>query len=199
MEVFFMKRRANGEGTIYTTIQKNKRNKFLKEECNICKSCTNKCNRLNFEKCDKCKNCTDCIKYCDRYYCYKTTKAQLSVKNNRKSAGTGKSNKEVNQKKNLKEKELNIKSLIKNGELTLSETMRENEKSKLEYNLIKENSYNRNLNTIKMIENYPISNKKIYSITEDDLKELFSNLVNINTSQLLNSFNSYSILFNYLQ
>ncbi len=178
-----MKRRANGEGTIYTTIQKNKRSKFLKEECTICKNCTNKCNRLNFERCDKCRTCTDCIKYCDRYYCYKTTKAQLSTKNNRKSAGTGKNTKEVNQKKNLKEKEINIKSLIKNGELTLSEVMRENEKSKLEYNLIKISSYNRNINTIQTIEKYPIANKKVYLITEDDLKELLSTLVSINTSQ----------------
>lgn len=177
------KRRANGEGTIYTTIQKNKRSKFLKNKCNICKNCTNKCDRLHFEKCNKCKECTECLKYCDRYYCYKTTKAQLTIKNSRKSAGTGKSSKEVNQKKELKEKELNIKSRIKNGELTLSETMRQNEKSKLEYNLIKINSYNRNINTIKIIENYPISNKEIYKITEDDLKELFSILVDINTTQ----------------
>lgn len=177
------KRRANGEGTIYSTIQKNKRSKFLKEECSICKECTQKCDRLHFEKCDKCKNCTECLKYCDRYYCYKTTKAQLTIKHNRKSAGTGKNNKEVREKKDKKEKELNIKSLIKNGELTLSECMRENEKSKLEYKLISENSYNRNLNTIKLIEQYTIAYKKIYEIEEDDLKELFSILVDINTSQ----------------
>lgn len=178
-----MKKRANGEGTIYSTIQKNKRSKFLDTICNTCKNCTEKCNREQFEKCSKCTNCQDCIKYCDRYYCYKVTKAQITIKNDRKSVGTGKTSKEVKQKKNLKEKELNIKSRIKNGELTLSETMRQNEKSKLDYKLIKINSYNRNINTIKMIENYPISNKEVYKITEDDLKELFSILVDINTSQ----------------
>ena len=151
-----MKKRANGEGTIYNTIQKNKRSKFLEKMCNTCKDCTEKCNREQFEKCDKCINCKDCMKYCDRYYCYKVTKAQVTVNNQRKSAGTGKNSKEVNEKKSVKEKELNIKSLIKNGELTLSETMRQNEKNKLEYKLINENSYNRNINTIKLIENYPI-------------------------------------------
>ncbi len=178
-----MKKRANGEGTIYNTIQKNKRSKFLEKMCNTCKDCTEKCNREQFEKCDKCINCKDCMKYCDRYYCYKVTKAQVTVNNQRKSAGTGKNSKEVNEKKSVKEKELNIKSLIKNGELTLSETMRQNEKNKLEYKLINENSYNRNINTIKLIENYPISYKKIYEIEEDDLKELFAILVDINTSQ----------------
>jgi len=178
-----MKKRANGEGTIYSTIQKNKRSKFLEKMCNTCKDCTEKCNREQFERCSKCTNCQDCIKYCDRYYCYKVTKAQVTIKNQRKSAGTGKNNKEVNIKKEAKEKELNIKSLIKNGELTLSESMRNNEKSKLKYNLIKENSYNRNMNTIETIEAYSISYKKIYEIEEDDLKELFSILVDINTSQ----------------
>lgn len=178
-----MRKRANGEGTIYNTIQKNKRGKFLPEMCATCSSCTKKCNREKFERCEKCVNCQECTKYCDRYYCYKVTKAQVSIKNQRKSAGTGKNTKEVNEKKNLKEKELNLKMLIKNGELTLSECMRENEKSKLSCKLINENSYNRNINTIQLIEKYPIASKEIYRIEEDDLKELFSTLVDINTTQ----------------
>ena len=178
-----MRKRANGEGTIYNTIQKNKRGRFLAEMCTTCSSCTKKCNREEFERCEKCVNCQECTKYCDRYYCYKVTKAQVSIKNQRKSAGTGKNTKEVNEKKNLKEKELNLKMLIKNGELTLSECMRENEKSKLSCKLINENSYGRNLNTIHLIERYPIANKQIYKIEEDDLKELFSVLVDVNTSQ----------------
>ena len=61
--------------------------------------------------------------------------------------------------------------------------MKRNEENKLEYGLISENSYNRNMNTINTIEKYTISSKKIYEIQEGDLKELFSILVNINTSQ----------------
>ncbi len=109
-----MKKRANGEGTIYTTIQKNKRKIFLDKVCRICANCTYKCDRINFERCDKCKSCTECLKYCDRYYCYKTTKAQVTVDNKRKSAGTGKNSREVKEKKEEKEEELNIKKLIKN-------------------------------------------------------------------------------------
>lgn len=178
-----MKKRANGEGTIYSTIQRNKRTKFLDVECDICKNCAQKCNREKFERCDKCVNCTDCLKYCDRYYCYKTTKAQVTVNSKRKSAGTGKNTREVKEKKEEKTKQLNINTLLKNGELTLSEAMKQNEDDKLKYGKIKENSYNRNLDTIEMIKNYNIANLKINEITMEDLEEFFSILVKINTSQ----------------
>lgn len=178
-----MKKRANGEGTIYTTIQRNKRKVFLDKECNVCKHCTNKCNRINFERCDKCKNCTECLKYCDRYYCYKTTKAQISIKNERKSAGTGKNSKEVKEKKELKTKEFNIKQLIKNGELTLSEVMREIESDKLDKTLISQNSYNRNIDTIQKIENFDISTTKMFELTQEHFKELMALLVKLKTSQ----------------
>ena len=107
------KRRANGEGTIYSTIQKNKRKKFLEKECTICRNCTQKCNRNAFERCEKCINCTECLSYCDRFYCYKVTKAQLTINNIRKSAGTAKNSKEAKVKKETKTRELNKKDLIK--------------------------------------------------------------------------------------
>lgn len=178
-----MKKRANGEGTIYTTIQRNKRTVFLKEECTICKNCTSKCNRNNFERCDKCKNCTECLKYCDRYYCYKTTKAQITVKSKRKSAGTAKNCREAKEKKELKSNELNKKALIKNGELTLLETMQELEKDKLDKTLISQNSYNRNMDTIKKVENFDIAFIKMYNLTHDHFKDFMALLVKLNTSQ----------------
>lgn len=175
--------RAKGEGTIYPTIQKNKRKKFLDKECNICKNCTNKCNREKFEKCDKCKNCNECLKYCDRYYVYKVTKAQVTVNGERKSAGTGKTSKEVREKKEQKSKELNIRHSSKNGRLTLSEAMRLNEKEKLRTKHIKDNTYNRNLDTIRMIEKYTISHTRLDTINSQMIKELMLILININTSQ----------------
>lgn len=178
-----MRKRANGEGTIYSTIQRNKRKDFLKKVCNTCATCKNKCNREQFERCNKCINCEDCLSYCDRYYCYKVTKAQLSIKQQRKAAGTGKNANEVKEKKDKKQKQLNIQALMKNGNLTLEETMKQNEENKLKFGLITENSYNRNINTINLIKKYPISFKVMYELTEEDLKELFSTLVKVNTSQ----------------
>ena len=178
-----MKKRANGEGTIYSTIQKNKRKKFLDKICNVCYNCKEKCNRESFEKCDKCTNCTDCLKYCDRYYCYKVTKAQVSINKKRKAAGTGKNSKEVKEKKERTARELNKDELMKNGDLTLSEAMRLNEKNKLDNTLINENSYNRNLNTIKLIEEYDIANIKIYDLDQSKFEELLSLLVKLDISQ----------------
>lgn len=178
-----MRKRANGEGTIYETIQKNKRKDFLKDICNTCKNCKHKCNRELFEKCNKCKSCKDCLKYCDRWRCYKVTKAQITIGNERKSAGTGKNSREVKEKVDTNTKKLQERQLIKNGELTLSEVMRINEKNKLEKTLIKENSYNRNLCTIELIEGFPIANKKMYDLVQNDLEELLSTLVKLNTSQ----------------
>ena len=55
-------RRANGEGSIYDTIQKIKRAKKLNHECNICKNCTDRSlcnNRAGTNKCQKCIECTE--------------------------------------------------------------------------------------------------------------------------------------------
>lgn len=176
-------RRANGEGTIYTTIQKNKRKVFLSEQCETCKNCSKKCNRQNFEKCEKCIKCKDCLNYCDRYYCYKVTKAQITINSKRKSAGTGKNSKEVNKKKAAKTKELNKNDLIKNGDYTLSEVMRIMDKEKLEANTINYNTYNRDLCTIQLIENFNSSNKKMKELSDDDIKEIMTMLVNLGYSQ----------------
>ena len=58
-----MGRRAKGEGSLYKTIQKQKRPKFASNgECAICKNCTDRTacnNRQGYEKCDKCKNCKE--------------------------------------------------------------------------------------------------------------------------------------------
>lgn len=71
-----MGRRAKGEGSLYQTIQKQKRKSFdIKGECAICKNCTDRTacnNRQGYIKCEKCKNCKEvCLDYCDRFYCKK--------------------------------------------------------------------------------------------------------------------------------
>ena len=74
MEVFFMAR-ANGEGTIYETIQKIKRKFNNTKMCKICSECKDRSycnNRTGYVKCDKCINCTS--KDCDRFYIYKGRK-----------------------------------------------------------------------------------------------------------------------------
>lgn len=176
------KRRANGEGSIYETIKRNKRKVFLKEECKICKNCTDRTacnNRIGYDKCDKCKTCRDCLKYCDRFYCYKNVEAQIK----HKSVARGSTQKEVILKKNEKEKEININKNIKNKSLTLIEVMKHNEDEKLKYNLIGENTYLRNYDTISAIEKHSVSSKEMSKLTETDIKDILSYFVEIGISQ----------------
>ncbi len=176
--------RGNGEGTIYETIQKLKKDFDNNNMCKICSECEDRsfCNqRQGWIKCDKCKKCEG--KNCDRFYIYKKTFAQISTKNGRKTLGSGKTKKEVNAKKDIQEEKLKLMENIKHGDLTLEETMKENEKQKLENNEIIENSYNRNLETINTICSHSISKMKMSEITEEDIKEALKFFVSTNTSQ----------------
>ncbi len=179
-------RRANGEGSIYETIKKNKKKFDNTKMCNICKNCTNKSicnNRSGWIKCDKCSKCKECLKYCDRFYCYPIKSAQISVDGTRKSVGTAKTKKEVQIKKEENIDKIYKKRNIRNGNSTLSEAMRFNEEEKLKYKFIQENAYNRNLNTIAAIEKYPTSQKKISKLECDDIKDILSYFVDIGASQ----------------
>ena len=90
-------RRANGEGTIYKTIQKIKRKIPLKDMCPTCQKCNNKSlcnNRIDCKKCPKCQKCTD-FSLCDMYYCYEKWVAQTSINGKVKTIASGKKMKET--------------------------------------------------------------------------------------------------------
>ena len=177
--------RGNGEGTIYETVQKLKKEFDNKHMCKICAECTDRslCNsRQDWTKCEKCKNCKG-DKSCDRFYIYKKTFAQISTKDGRKTVGNGKNKKEVNIKKEEQESKLKIKERVKFGDLTLEEAMKQNEKQKLENSEITENTYFRNTETINTICSHPISQMKMIDITEDNIKESFKYFIDLNTSQ----------------
>ena len=101
-----MKRRANGEGTLYQTTQKQKRPKTKKvmPECENCKNCKDRTicnNREDCNKCDTCKNCTKYNEYCDKFYFYKHWVGQCSTKSGKRASSVyGKNQKEVASKKN---------------------------------------------------------------------------------------------------
>ena len=106
--------RGNGEGSIYDTIQKIKKDFDNTNMCKICSECEDRSfcnNRQGWIKCDKCKNCKG-DKTCDRFYIYKKTFAQIATKNGRITVGNGKNKKEVNEKKENKELELKINERI---------------------------------------------------------------------------------------
>ena len=111
------KRRANGEGYLGTIIEKHKRKKFLKKMCQTCSQCTNKCNREEFEMCDKCQNCKqDCLKYCDRYYCYKRVRSQITIDGKQTTVASSKNKSEaINRKIQAEAKALTGTYIRKNN------------------------------------------------------------------------------------
>lgn len=176
--------RANGEGTIYETIQKIKRKFDNTKICKICSECKNRSycnNRIGYVKCDKCINCTS--KDCDRFYIYKKSFAQISTKEGRKTVGAGKTKKEASSKKALEEEKIEKQKHIREGNYPLLDTMKKNNNQKHKLNLITDNTYLRNNDTIKSIERHPFSYKTMLELTEDNIKELMSYFVSINTSQ----------------
>ena len=99
-----MGRRAKGEGSLYKTIQKQKRPKFASNgECAICKNCTDRTacnNRQGYEKCDKCKNCKEeCLNYCDRFYCKEIWIGQATIKGKHTTLSSHKKQEKAKSKK----------------------------------------------------------------------------------------------------
>ena len=192
--------RANGEGTIYETIQKIKRKFNNTKMCKICSECKDRSycnNRTGYVKCDKCINCTS--KDCDRFYIYKKSFAQISTKEGRKTVGTGKTKKEASNKKAIEEEKIERQIYIKEGNYPLLDTMKKNNNQKHKLKLITDNTYLRNNETIKSIEKHPFAYKKMIELTEDDIKDLLSYFVSLNfsQSQLENIYDQISGAFKY--
>lgn len=184
-----MSKRANGEGTLYITIQKIPKNFDNTQMCKVCATCTDRtiCNdRQGYIKCEKCKSCKEeCLKYCDRFRCYQRACAQILENNERHTVGSGKTKKEANDKK--KEKIKNGKIVNKNS-ITLVAAMKNFEEDKQKYKQIGENSYNRNLDTIssieKVLEDLNISKISVQKLTEQNMKDILIEFVSSSQSQL---------------
>lgn len=176
--------RTNGEGTVYDTVQKIKKKFDNTKMCKICKDCKDRSycnNRTGYIKCTKCQSCT--AKDCDRFYIYKKAFAQISTAEGRKTVGIGKNKKEASNKKSLEEEKIEKQKNIKDGNCSLSDTMQKNNDEKHKLALIADNTYLRNNNTIKAIQQHPFAYKKMIDLTEDNIKELMSYFVSVNNSQ----------------
>lgn len=193
--------RGNGEGTVYETVQKSKKEFDNSKMCKICKECKDRSfcnNRQGWLKCDKCKECKG-DKDCDRFYIYKRTFAQISTEDGRKTLGNAKTKKEANQKKAEKQEELDKLKNIKNGNCSLLETMNKNVEEKYALGLIIDNTYVRHCDTIKSIARHPYSNKSMINLSDDDVKEIISFFVkqNASQSQLEKVYDQINGAFNY--
>ncbi len=172
-----MGRRANGEGSIYSTIQKVKRKKFdTRGECAICRECTDRTlcnNRIGHIKCEKCKNCKEeCLKYCDRFYCQKLNIAQISVKGKKKTVGSDTVQKNATEKKNKAIAKIQNGTYLDKSSITLFQIAVDIQDEKLKNGDINENTYGRNLESIEYIKKILGENLKIQKATSEDIKKL---------------------------
>lgn len=170
--------RVYGEGTIFKTIQKFKRGKFLDKECAICNNCNDRtlCNgRTGYEKCQKCKDCKEeCLIYCDRFRCYERVIAQVYANKKQITVGTGKKTKEVNKKKTENLSKIANGKYVDKNKITLSQQMKTTMQYNLQNELIGENTYHRNMESIKAIERKTpeIADKRIQELTVDDILKI---------------------------
>ena len=184
-----MKRRANGEGSVYSTIQKITKEFDNLHMCETCKNCKDRSrcnNRQGHDKCEVCKNCKEaCLQYCDRFRCYRRSAAQIYENNEHHTVGTGKTKKEANSKKSEKIK--NGKIVNKNS-ITLVPAMKNFVKDKLEYKIINSNTYIRSLDIINSIEKamckLNIEKVNIQKLTEENMKDIIISFVSYSQSQI---------------
>lgn len=169
-------KRANGEGTIYKTIQKIKRKNKLEKECKTCINCTSRdiCNnRTNCKLCPKCQNCKD-FSSCDIYYCYEKWVAQSSINGKITTLASGKKQKDATSKKIEKENKIRNGSYVNKNNITLPEILENVEKTKLNAKIIEPTTYARNLSTIKHIKNSDIAEIPIQQLTTQDIQSFLN-------------------------
>lgn len=168
-----MSKRANGEGTVYKTVKKTKRKKFLENECSICSTCTNReaCNgRTGYDKCDKCKNCkTDCLKYCDRFYCQEVWMGQATVNGKQTTLSSGSKQRIVSDDKKEKQEKLKTGIAVKKTDITIVDLCREEIDTRHRKGKTRESSNKRLLETLKIIERCDEFNTPLQSLEKNNL------------------------------
>lgn len=176
-----MSRQDNGDGSVYKTIQKVKRKKFLDKVCLICATCTEKCDRENFGKCEKCKNCKECLKYCDRYYCAEKWIAQVTINGKQKTIATAKTKREAKEKKKIIEAKLLTDTYITKNSVYILDLIKNVDQEKLKSGNIKQSTHNRNQYQYKKIEQSKINNIPVQKISYQQIQDFLN--IQRNSSQ----------------
>lgn len=177
-----MGRRAKGEGSLYKTIQKQKRPKFATTgECAICKNCTDRTacnNRQGYEKCIKCKNCKEeCLNYCDRFYCKEMWIGQATINGKHTTLSSHKKQEEA---KNKKEKVKNKKengTFISKSSVTLYDLCSEIVEDRYKRNQTGKSGYRTNKATLKRLNNSWFVHIPVQKLLDSDIKKYLDELV----------------------
>lgn len=183
-------RNGNGEGSIYNTIQKSKKQFDNSKMCPICLKCTDKSfcsNRTNWNKCQKCKECTMCLKkgICDRFYCYNRYSAQITLDNGIRTTVANETTRSasIEKKKNI-EAQIQTHSYIKKNNITLIEICEKIEKQKVESGKISPNTVSKDKYHYKYIKNWDAFNKPIQKVTYQDINDFFNSIRHLSQGEL---------------
>lgn len=183
-------RRANGEGSIYDTIQKIKRPKKLQHECNICKDCTDRTscnNRTGSNKCQKCIECTECLKskdYCDRFYCYFRYQAQISIDKKQTTVANENKKKAAVDKKLETEAKVQTKNYVKKNGITILEVCKKIQQNKFEANLIGKNTKSKDKYHYRYIDNWDAFKKPVQKVTYQDINAFLNSVTHLSQSEI---------------
>ena len=177
-----MKKRANGEGSLYAKIQKQKRPKFAKEgECAICKNCTDRTacdNRQDYKKCEKCKNCKEeCLNYCDRFYCKKIWVGQATLNGQHTTLSTNKTQEKAQKQKEKAKNKKENGTYISKSSVTLYDLCSEIVEDRYKRNQTGKNAYRTNKSTLKRLSKSAFVHIPVQKITDKDIKQYLDEIV----------------------
>lgn len=181
-------RTTNGEGCIYNTVAKQKRKKFLPEECEICKKCTDRAacnNRTGYDKCKKCEECkTECLHYCDRFYCYERNQVQITINGKQTTVANEKKRKDAVEKKRETEAKVQTKTYVKKYGITLSQKILKILNERLESQIISESTYQRSLYTLAHIDNSDIGDVAMQKLTHENIQDFINSKMYLSQSYI---------------
>lgn len=177
-----MGRRAKGEGSLYKTIQKQKRPKFASNgECAICKNCKDRTacnNRQGYEKCDKCKNCKEeCLIYCDRFYCKELWVGQGTVNGKHTTLSSHSQQAKAQAKKKEVKNQKENGTFISKTSATLYDLCCEIVEDRFKRNQTGKCAYRTNKATLKRLDKSWYVHIPIQKITDKDTKKFLDELV----------------------
>lgn len=183
-------RRANGEGSIYHTIQKQKRPHKLEHECEICKDCTDRTecnNRTGTSKCQKCRDCKDCLKsktFCDRFYCREIYQAQISIDNKQTTVANELKRTDAVEKKKDVEAKVQTKNYVKKNGITIIEVCHRINKNKFDAGIIGRNTRSKDKYHYKYIENWEDFKKPVQKITYQNINDFLNSLRHLSQGEI---------------
>ena len=180
-------RRANGEGSIYDTIQKIKRPKKLDYECDICKNCTDRTecnNRTGTKKCKKCTECTACLSYCDRFYCYYRYQAQISIDKKQTTVANESKKKAAVDKKLETEAKVQTKTYVRKNGITIIEVSKKIRQNKFEAGKIGKNTKSKDKYQYKHIEEWDEFNKPVQQVTYQNINDFLNSIRYLSQSEI---------------